>query len=265
MITSYALVCNTIGYDGAPADNCDEQFCRYEVGGTFSFDQATQDFTEHEWGGTSYHSNLVAYGERSHEMCFYAPTYRCYLICNVILLGPLANVFVEGPIEEIAGPWALASNPNAPYDSHVVVPADPNVPLLRQLYYGGATENYIYTNASAAWGTELAHFRSDSPSDGDLEFPSDLWTLKVADSGNNGGKIVISSAHIEASIFHTAIGDAGMTECESESRDWLARAYHVHILTLFFLSTMNCNRLQQLRLPHSVRHRWYLGHRPSRV
>ena len=117
----------------------------------------------------------------------------------------------------------------------------------------------------ANWGTELAHFRSDSPSDGDLEFPSDLWTLKVADSGNNGGKIVISSAHIEASIFHTAIGDAGMTECESESRDWLARAYHVHILTLFFLSTMNCNRLQQLRLPHSVRHRWYLGHRPSRV
>jgi len=69
-------------------------------------------------------------------MCFNAPTYRCYLICNVILLGPLANVFVEGPIEEIAGPWALASNPNAPYDSHVVVPADPNVPLLRQLYFG---------------------------------------------------------------------------------------------------------------------------------
>ena len=76
----------------------------------------------------------------------------------------------------------------------------------------------------ANWGTELAHFRSDSPSDGDLEFPSDLWTLKVADSGNNGGKIVISSAHIEASIFHTAIGDAGMTECESESRG-LARSF----------------------------------------
>ncbi len=96
------------------------------------------------------------------------------------------------------------------------MPADTNVPLLRQLYYGGATENYIYTNTSAAdWGTELAHFRSDSPSDGDLHFPSDLWTLKEADSGN-GGKIVISSAHIEASIFHTAIGDAGMTECQSE-------------------------------------------------
>ena len=134
------------------------------------------------------------------------------------LLGPLANVFVEGPIEEIAGPWALASNPNAPYDSHVVVPADPSVPLLRQLYYGGATENYVYTNTSAAnWGTELAHFRSDSANDGDLAFPSELWTLKEADSGN-GGKIVISSAHIEASIFHTAIGDAGMTECQSEFR-----------------------------------------------
>eukprot|EP00581_Thalassiosira_minuscula_P016856 CAMPEP_0183731580 /NCGR_PEP_ID=MMETSP0737-20130205/35781_1 /TAXON_ID=385413 /ORGANISM="Thalassiosira miniscula, Strain CCMP1093" /LENGTH=450 /DNA_ID=CAMNT_0025964337 /DNA_START=162 /DNA_END=1510 /DNA_ORIENTATION=+ len=184
------------GYDGAPADNCDEQFCRYEVDGTFSYDDATKDFTVHEWNGNSYHSNLIAY-------------------------GPLANVYVEGPIEEIAGPWALVSNPNAPYDSHKVVSTDPQVPPLRQVYYGGATENYLYTNSTSYsaesgldWGNELAHFVSDSPADGDLPFPSNLWTLKYADTGN-GGKIVISSAHIEASVFYTDIGDGGMTECQS--------------------------------------------------
>jgi len=146
--------------------------------------------------------------------------YSCTLIINAHARdfsrkGPLANVIVEGPIEEIAGPWAVASNPNAPYDSHVVQPTDPQVPLLRQIYYGGATENYIYTNTSESnWGTELAYFRSGSH-DGDLSFPDNsLWTLKETNTAP-GGKIIISSAHIEASLFYTSIGDGGMTECQN--------------------------------------------------
>lgn len=68
------------GDDGAPTDNCRNKFCRYEVSGTYSYDENTKDFITHEWGGTSYHSHLMAY-------------------------GPLSQVIVEGPIEEIAGPW----------------------------------------------------------------------------------------------------------------------------------------------------------------
>ena len=44
-----------------------------KLAGTFSYDAGTQDFAVHEWGGTSYHSNLLGY-------------------------GLLANMYVEGPI-----------------------------------------------------------------------------------------------------------------------------------------------------------------------
>ena len=82
--------------------------------------------------------------------------------------------------------------------------------MLRQIYYGGSTEGYIHTKAGD-WGSELAHFRSDN---GDLDYPDDsLWTLKETTT-SSGGKIVISSAHIEASLFYTSIGDGGMTECQ---------------------------------------------------
>lgn len=82
--------------------------------------------------------------------------------------------------------------------------------MLRQIYYGGSTEGYIHTEAGD-WGSELAHFISD---DGDLDYPHDsLWTLKETNTAS-GGKIVISSAHIEASLFYTSLGDGGMTECQ---------------------------------------------------
>jgi hypothetical protein len=179
------------GDDGAPTDNCKNQFCRYETAGTFSYDSGTQDFTEHEWNGTSYHSDLLAY-------------------------GPLANVYVEGPIEEIAGPWHVDSNPNHPYDTHLITTDDPAMPELRVVYWGGATENYIYT-ANEPWGTEHAHFTTDPAGNADLDFPQSgaLWTLKSVET-TNGGKIMISSAHVEASLFHTAstFDNGGMTECQ---------------------------------------------------
>ena len=39
---------------------------------------------------------------------------------NLLGYGPLANTFLEGPVEEIAGPWSSDSDPNPPYDSHQV-------------------------------------------------------------------------------------------------------------------------------------------------
>lgn len=188
------------GDDGAPTDNCKNQFCRYETGGTFSYDTATKDFTRHEWNGTSYHSNLLAY-------------------------GPLANVYVEGPIEEIAGPWNADSNPNHPYDSHLIDTQEPDMPLLRVVYWGGATENYIYTDTNpetSGWPSnpapvEHAHFAADSAANNDLPFPQDknLWALKSVETAS-GGTIMISSAHVEASLFHTAstFENGGMTECQ---------------------------------------------------
>ena len=186
------------GYDGAPTDNCKDKFCRYETAGTFSFSSATQDFTVHEWGGTSYHADLLAY-------------------------GPLSQILVEGPIEEIAGPWnAQLSDPDAPYDSHLLRTDDSDMPYLRSVYWGGATERYLYTSDAAAssWGTEHAHFVTDA-ADGfnvDLDSPADagtLWSLKSV-STNHGGKIIISSAHLEAALFHkgSEFGDGGMTECQ---------------------------------------------------
>lgn len=179
------------GDDGAPTDNCKNQFCRYETAGTFSYDSNTGDFTEHEWNGTSYHSDLLAY-------------------------GPLANVYVEGPIEEIAGPWHLDSNPNHPYDTHLIATDDFDMAQLRVVYWGGATENYIYTD-NGSWGTEHAHFSGDPTANNDLDFPQsgELWALKSV-STTNGGKIMISSAHMEASLFHTAstFDNGGMTECQ---------------------------------------------------
>jgi hypothetical protein len=179
------------GDDGAPTGNCRNRFCRYETAGTFSFDPVAADFTAHEWGGTSYHSDLLAY-------------------------GPLADVLVEGPIEEIAGPWHADSNPNHPYDSHLIATDDPDMPELRVIYWGGATENYIYT-ANAPWGAEHAHYITDPAGNSDLDFPQDqsLWALKSVDTGH-GGRIMITSAHIEASLFHRAspFHDGGLTECQ---------------------------------------------------
>jgi hypothetical protein len=84
------------------------------------------------------------------------------------------------------------------------------------IYWGGATENYVYTD-NISWGTEHAHFKTDVMSNNDLDFPDDgsLWTLKSVDTGN-GGRIMISSAHLEASLFHTtsSFDDGGMTECQ---------------------------------------------------
>ena len=147
------------GYDGAPTDNCKDKFCRYETSGTYSFSSATEDFTVHEWNGRSYHSDLLAY-------------------------GPLAQVLVEGPIEEIAGPWRADSDPDAPYDSHLLRTDDPAMPYLRSIYWGGATEGYVHTSAAAAaaWGTEHAHFVRDAAGgrNDDLVSPADdgaLWPL----------------------------------------------------------------------------------------
>ena len=179
------------GDDGAPTDNCKNQFCRYETAGTFSYNSNTEDFTEHEWNGTSYHSDLLAY-------------------------GPLANVYVEGPIEEIAGPWHLDSNPNHPYDTHLVNTDDVDMGQLRVVYWGGATENYIYTD-NEPWGTEHVSYTGDAVDNNDLDFPQSdkLWALKSV-STTSGGKIMISSAHMEASLFHTAstFDNGGMTECQ---------------------------------------------------
>ncbi len=182
------------GDDGAPVDNCKDQFCRYGITGTFSYDAATRDFTRHEWNGTSYHSNLLGY-------------------------GPLANTYVEGPIEEIAGPWRADSNPNHPYDSHLIFTDDGAMPSLRVIYWGGATENYIHTE-SGSWGgqsIEHAHFDQDPLNNEDLPFPQDvsLWALKSVPTAS-GGSITVSSAHIEASLFHSAapFNDGGMTECQ---------------------------------------------------
>lgn len=182
------------GDDGAPVDNCKDQFCRYGITGTFSYDTATRDFTRHEWNGTSYHSDLLGY-------------------------GPLSDVYVEGPIEEIAGPWRADSNPNHPYDSHRVYTNDGLMPSLRVIYWGGATENYIHTPTST-WGgqaVEHAHFEQDPMGNQDLFFPEDrsLWALKSIETAA-GGSIMVSSAHIEASLFHSAapFNDGGMTECQ---------------------------------------------------
>ena len=182
------------GDDGAPVDNCKDQFCRYGITGTFSYDTTTRDFTRHEWNGTSYHSNLLGY-------------------------GPLSDVYVEGPIEEIAGPWRADSNPNHPYDSHRVYTNDGLMPSLRVIYWGGATENYIHTQTST-WGgqaVEHAHFEQDPMGNQDLFFPEDrsLWALKSIETAS-GGSIMVSSAHIEASLFHSAapFNDGGMTECQ---------------------------------------------------
>lgn len=182
------------GDDGAPVDNCKDQFCRYGITGTFSYDTATRDFTRHEWNGTSYHSNLLGY-------------------------GPLSDVYVEGPIEEIAGPWHADSNPNHPYDSHLIFTDDGAMPSLRVIYWGGATENYIHTE-SGSWGgqsIEHAHFDQDPLNNEDLPFPQDvsLWALKSVPTAS-GGSITVSSAHIEASLFHSAapFNDGGMTECQ---------------------------------------------------
>ena len=182
------------GDDGAPVDNCKDQFCRYGITGTFSYDTATRNFTRHEWNGTSYHSDLLGY-------------------------GPLSDVYVEGPIEEIAGPWRADSNPNHPYDSHRVYTNDGLMPSLRVIYWGGATENYIHTPTST-WGgqaVEHAHFEQDPMGNQDLFFPEDrsLWALKSIETAA-GGSIMVSSAHIEASLFHSAapFNDGGMTECQ---------------------------------------------------
>lgn len=68
---------NNLGDDGAPVDNCDNQFCMYQIDGTFSYDTATQGFTRHEWGGTSYHQNLLGYGE--FVFCNYCAVDSCLL------------------------------------------------------------------------------------------------------------------------------------------------------------------------------------------
>ena len=71
---------------------------------------------------------------------------------NLLGYGPLANTFLEGPVEEIAGPWSSDSDPNPPYDSHQVSWNDVSegktyAPFESAIYWGGATENYIYTEA----------------------------------------------------------------------------------------------------------------------
>jgi len=179
------------GDDGAPTATCENEFCLYQTAGTFSFNVAAGDFTNHEWNGTSYHSNLLAY-------------------------GPLANVFLEGPIEEIAGPWHSESTPDHPYDSHLIATDDGSMPELRAVYWGGATENYIYTD-NAPWGRKLAHYSPDVIGNNDLNFPQsgELWALKTV-ATNRGGSVLISSAHIEASLFYTdaAFTDGGLTECQ---------------------------------------------------
>jgi len=193
----------TAGYywkadDGVPAENCGDKFCRYGIDGTYSFDSNTQNFTRQEWNGVSYHSNLLGY-------------------------GPLANTFLEGPIEEIAGPWSSDSDPNPPYDSHRIDgntgAHDDTSPPLRAIYWGGATENYIYTQPEDWNGTstEWAHYVTDEKDNDDLYFPQEraLWAMKSFNT-EAGGKMLLTSAHFEASLFYSEppFHNGGMTECQ---------------------------------------------------
>jgi hypothetical protein len=166
------------GDDGVPVENCKDKFCRYGINGTYSFDSNTQDFTRQEWDGVSYHSNLLGY-------------------------GPLAATYLEGPIEEIAGPWSAESDPNPPYDSHRISGVNETevdgTPPLRAIYWGGA------------------HFVDDSQDNDDLYFPHEgsLWAMKSIDT-NAGGTIMLTSAHFEASLFYSEppFLNGGMTECQ---------------------------------------------------
>ncbi len=183
------------GYDGLPPQNSPYKFCRYGIDGTYSFDNNTQGFTRQESNGISYHANLLGY-------------------------GPLATTFLEGPIEEIAGPWRSDSSPNQPYDSHQISASGDEAQLsLRAIYWGGATENYIYTQAKD-WNmasTEWAHYIQDTNNNDDLYFPQEgsLWALKSVKT-DTGGTILLTSAHFEASLFYSEppFLNGGLTECQ---------------------------------------------------
>ena len=183
------------GDDGLPTENCADKFCRYGIDGTYSFDNNTQGFTRQESNGISYHANLLGY-------------------------GPLATTFLEGPIEEIAGPWRSDSSPNQPYDSHQISASGDEAQLsLRAIYWGGAPENYIYTQAKD-WNmasTEWAHYIQDTNNNDDLYFPQEgsLWASKSVKT-DTGGTILLTSAHFEASLFYSEppFLNGGLTECQ---------------------------------------------------
>jgi hypothetical protein len=87
------------------------------------------------------------------------------------------------------------------------------------IYWGGVTENYIYTEAEN-WGTEStewAHYIKDDRNNDDLYFPqeSSLWALKSVDT-DAGGTIMLTSAHFEASLFYAEAPfvNGGLTECQ---------------------------------------------------